>query len=199
MRLYHRTHAGRPIRAAWTLEEAGQPYEVVMVGAEERKTAPHLERHPLGKVPAFEDDSGATIFESAAICLQIADMFPEAHLIGDPGTHDRGLVYQWCVFAPSELEPPLLQSLFTANDHPELSAKELKRFIERVEVVSEALGEREFLVGDSLTVADVMIGTALSFTLGTPAAAGLPENALAYVARLGARPGYQSALARTTA
>jgi glutathione S-transferase len=199
MRLYHRRHAGRPIRAAWTLEEAGQAYEVVLVDAEERKSDSHLARHPLGKVPALEDDGGETVFESAAICLHVADLFPEARLIADPGTHDRALVYQWAVFAPAELEPPLLQSLYTSTDHPELSAKELGRFGDRARVISRALGERDFLVGDSFTVADVMVGTALAFTIGTPAAAGLPQNLQDYVTRLGARPAYQSASARTTA
>ena len=47
---------------------------------EEGKGEEHLARHPLGRVPVLEDDNGRLLFESAAICLQIADTHPEAGL-----------------------------------------------------------------------------------------------------------------------
>jgi glutathione S-transferase len=34
MRLYHREHAGRPIRVAWMLEELGEPYEITCMTRE---------------------------------------------------------------------------------------------------------------------------------------------------------------------
>jgi glutathione S-transferase len=49
------------------------------------------------------------MFESAAICLQLADLNPGAGLIGPLGSTGRGLVYQWVVFAVSELEAPLFR------------------------------------------------------------------------------------------
>ena len=72
MRLYHREHAGRPIRVAWMLEELGEPYEVTVMTREESKGEEHRARHPLGRVPVLEDDEGF-VFESAAICLHLAD------------------------------------------------------------------------------------------------------------------------------
>lgn len=52
---------------------------------------------------------GVTMFESAAICLQLADLYPAAGLIGAVGSAARGLVYRWVVFAVSELEGPLFR------------------------------------------------------------------------------------------
>jgi len=106
MRLYHREHAGRPIRVAWMLEELGEPYEITMMTREEAKGEEHRARHPLGRVPVLEDEEGF-VFESAAICLHLADLNPDAGLAPAPGTHERALLYQWTIFAPAELEPPL--------------------------------------------------------------------------------------------
>jgi glutathione S-transferase len=199
MRLYHRDHAGRPIRGAWTMEEAGQPYEVVKMTYEEGKGEDHLARHPLGRVPVLEDDSGRLLFESAAICLQIADTNPQAGLIPAPGTHERGLVYQWAVFGPAEIEPPLIESAIHMETDPERSAKAQARFLKAVAAVSDALGEREFLVGDGFTIADVMVGSALAFTARAGREDLLPENLRAYIGRLAERPAYQRARERTEA
>ncbi len=135
MRIYHREHAGRPIRAAWALEEAGQEYELVRMTVEEGKSAEHRARHPLAKVPVLDDGAGY-VFESAAIVMHVADSFPEAALIPPLGIHDRALVYQWVVFGPAEMEPPLLESAIFAQADPERSAKARKRFDESVSICS---------------------------------------------------------------
>src|SRR5438105_14430243 len=78
----------------------------------------HRARHPLGRVPVLELDDGF-VFESAAVCLHLADLHPEAGLIGPLGSHARGLAYQWSVFAPAELEPPLMEAAILAEGDPE--------------------------------------------------------------------------------
>jgi glutathione S-transferase len=199
MRIYHRDHAGRPIRAAWTLEEAGEPYEIVKMSYEEGKGEEHRTRHPLGRVPVLEDDGGQLLFESAAICLQIADTHPQAGLIPAPGTHERGLVYQWAVFGPAELEPPLIESAIHAQTDPERSAKAQERFSKGVAAVAAALGDDEYLVGADFGVADVMVGSALAFTIRAGRPDLLPESLQAYVGRLRERPAYLRAFERTEA
>jgi glutathione S-transferase len=196
MRIYHREHAGRPLRAAWALEEAGQDYEIVKMTTEEGKGAEHRARHPLGKVPVLEDDEGY-VFESAAIVLHIADSYPDAGLIPAPGSHDRALVYQWTVFGPAEMEAPLIESAVHAQTDPERSAKARKRFDERAEAVAGALGDRDHMLGETFSVADIMIGSALKFTARIGFAEELPENLRAYMARLEARPAYARAFQRT--
>ncbi len=69
VRVFHRLHAGRPVRVVWVLEELGEPYELTVVRSEDRGGDEHRRRHPLGRVPVLELDEGF-IFESAAICLQ---------------------------------------------------------------------------------------------------------------------------------
>jgi glutathione S-transferase len=107
-RLYYMPRT-RSSRVLWVLEEIGAPYDLTELTGSERRSEEHLRRHPLGRVPALELADGATMFESAAICLQLADLNPGAGLIGPVGSAERGLVYQWVLFAVTELEAPLFR------------------------------------------------------------------------------------------
>lgn len=161
MRLYHREHAGRPIRVAWVLEELGEPYEVTVMTREESEGEEHRVRHPLGRVPVLEDEDGF-VFESAAICLHLADLHPDAGLAPVLGTHERALLYQWTIFAPAELEPPLIEFAVHAQSDPDRSAVARGRFDEAARAVSSALDGRDYLVGERFTVADVLVGGTLA-------------------------------------
>ena len=83
-RLYHREGAGRPPRVRWALEEVGAPYDFVVMDSEAGRGEEHAQRHPLVRVPVLETDDGM-LFESAALCLHIADLHPDAGLIPAPG------------------------------------------------------------------------------------------------------------------
>jgi glutathione S-transferase len=197
MQVYHREHTGRPIRVVWTLEELGCPYELEVMNYEQGISAEHLARHPLGRVPVVDDGEGC-LFESAAICMHIADLHPEAGLIPPPGTHDRALVYQWSCFVPAEIEPPLIEAAIFGEADPERAAKARKRFGAAADAVAKYLDGNDYLVGGGFTVADVMASTALGFTsragFGEELAPGLKK----YVAGLTERPAYKAALKRTT-
>src|SRR2546421_4916295 len=107
-RLYYMPRT-RSSRVLWLLEEIGEPYELTEIAGAQRRSTEHLRRHPLGRVPALELGDGTTMFESAAICLQLADLNPGAGLIPPLGSSERALVYQWVVFAVTELEAPLFR------------------------------------------------------------------------------------------
>lgn len=197
MRVFHRAHAGRPVRVAWLLEEIGEPYELAVIAGEEGQSQQHLARHPLGRVPVLEDEEGF-LFESAAICLYLAERHPDAGLLPPPGTHDRALVYQWTIFAPAELEPRLITAATLAARDPERAASARARFDAAVEAVSDALGANEYLVGGHLTVADVLVSTALAYTARADMIDALPPNLKDYLARMAKRPAFMRAIERTS-
>jgi glutathione S-transferase len=197
VRVYHREGAGRPIRVAWMLEELGEPYELTIMTREEAKGEEHRARHPLGRVPVLQDEDGF-VFESAAICLHLADLHPRAGLAPEPGTHERGLLYQWTIFAPAELEPPLIEAAMQAERDPDRAAAARGRFDEAAGAVSDALGGSDYLVGGRFTVADILVGGVLLFTRRFDIADELPENLRDYLERLAQRPARQRALERTT-
>jgi glutathione S-transferase len=190
-RLYHRPGAGRPVRVVWALEEAGVPYEVVRLSMEETKAPQHRGRHPLGRVPVLEDDDGP-LFESAGLCLHIADLAPGAGLIPPPGDRLRALVYQWVLFTMTELEPPLLDLLPGHATTPDERAAAGALLHTRLAPVEARLAGHDHLVGDGFTVADVVAGSLLADLAMLGQLDGLPAIA-AYVERLEARPARERA------
>src|SRR5262245_33909851 len=77
----------RAARVAFLLEEIGVAYErkTLDLAAGENKQVAYRGVHPHGLVPAL-DDGDTVVFETAAICLYLADRFPERGLAPEPGT-----------------------------------------------------------------------------------------------------------------
>jgi glutathione S-transferase len=183
----------RSSRVLWLLEEIGAPYELTEISGAQRRSPEHLGRHPLGRVPALELGDGTTMFESGAICLQLADLDPSAGLIGPVGSSERALVYQWVMFAVSELETPLFRWIRDlAEGTPASPAHD--RFIGAATAIESALDGRDWLLAGHFTVADVMCASVLE---GADARDLLrPWPGLeAYVHRSQARPAYAQAAA----
>jgi glutathione S-transferase len=196
MRVYYRPQAGRPVRVAWVLEEIEAAYEPAPVSSEEAKEPPHLARHPLGRVPVLEAD-GETLFESTAICLHLADRYPEAGLIGPVGSPERARVYQWALFAMTEVEPAVVEVFRHGQSDPERAAAAAERFRAAAEVIERALEGREYLVGGDLTVADIVTAGVLGLAARrTSLTAGCP-GITAYLDRLTSRPAFRRAAAAT--
>jgi glutathione S-transferase len=193
--LYHRPRAGRPIRVAWALEEAGAEYDIVVITPEEGKSREHLARQPLGRVPAMVDDEGP-LFESTALCLHIGERCPESGLLAPDGSHERALIQQWSIYAMTEIEPPAVEAIRTRETDPERSAKAAERAAKAVAPVERALsGESGYLVGERLTIADIVVGSVLRLIAKYEVIEPSPVIA-EYLSSLGARPAYGRASAR---
>ena len=194
LRLYQRAGAGRPHRVRWALEEAGAPYEWVVMDAEEGRGPEHARRHPLGRVPVLETDDGL-LFESAALCLHVADLYPDSGLAPAPGTFARARVYQWVLFGMTELEPALIRAyLARAGGDDDATAKATGRLARAGGVVVDALEDRAFLLGD-FSVADVVVGGVLTSARQYELLPAAPELR-AYLDRLDTRPAKQRAYDR---
>ena len=199
MKLYYvpKTRATRP---RWVLEELGVPYDLVRLDPAKglTRTPEHLGRHPLGHVPVLED-RGHFIFESGAICLHLADLFPEKRLLPPLGSVERGQAYQWVLFAMSEMEPPLV-TLSAEAKKPDVernasTVSAAREQFKKVAAVLEAvLRDRKYLVGDAFGVADVMVGATLAWARAMKLFEAMPALE-GYLGRLRERPAWQRALA----
>jgi len=193
VRLYYMPRT-RSSRTLWMLEEIGAPYELTEIAGAERRSEAHLQRHPLGRVPALELEDGTVMFESAAICLQLADLHPDAELSAPLGSSERGLVYQWVLFAMTELEGPLFRWLAERRDSAAEATTSQERFTAACGALEAALEGRQWLVDGRFTAADLMCASLLS---GADSR-GLLEpwpGLRAYVQRAEARPAYARAAA----
>ena len=152
----------RDLRARWVLEEMGQPYRTRLFdrrtsGPEDRKPD-----QPFGQVPAMHDGD-AVLFESGAICLWLAERDP-ALMPRDDVT--RAKVLSWVFAARNSVEPNILMlqyvTLFNAEapGAAEFAPTAKSRLADRLALLSEALGENDWLAG-KFTVADVLMVSVL--------------------------------------
>ncbi len=190
------TRAARP---RWLLEEMGVAYELIRLprAHRDRIEAGYRAIHPTVRVPALVDGD-VTMWESAAICMYLADRFVEKNLAPALAAPGRGEYYQWMSFALSTAEPPVYRALLhTRMLSPEQrSAAELKSAREEFSVVAQVLSsvlhDKEFMVENRFTAADVMIGSICAWA----GASGLLQDQpvlSAYVKNLSQRPAFQVA------
>ena len=198
MKLYYapQTRAGRP---RWLLEEVGVPYEIVPVDLAqgEHKKPEYMKIHPHGAVPALADGD-LVLFESAAICMYLADKYPEKKLAPAVGTPARGLYYQWMIYTMATLEPPVVQIFLNTVMLPEAERsaaaveKGKTQFAEVARVLSNALATRPYILGEQFSAADVMIGGMLGWASMMDLLSDQP-TLQAYVKRVTDRPAFQRA------
>jgi glutathione S-transferase len=182
----------RSDRVLWAPNEIGAAFESTLLASEERRSPEHRARHPLGRLPAFELDDGTMVFESAAICTQRGDLYPDSGLLPPPGSSARALVYQWVMFGMTDLESSLYRWI---GDMPDgaTDSPTSERFAEAAEAIASALDETTCLLGDRFTFADIVcVGV-----LGSAASRGLIEPwpvVRDYVERGEGRPAYAAAV-----
>jgi glutathione S-transferase len=201
MKLYYapRTRATRP---RWLLEELSVPYELVRLDLSKRehKTAEYLKIHPHGAVPAFVDGD-LTLIESAAICMYLADKYPEKGFAPALGTPERGIYYQWVLYSMVTVDPVIasffVNKIFYPEEKRSLAALEeaQKDFIEIARVLSPAIAGKEFLVGDRFTVADLLMGSLLGWAASIGLSLSEFPDLKQYSKNLGARPACRRAVA----
>ncbi|MBM4777728.1 MAG: glutathione S-transferase family protein [Archangiaceae bacterium] len=142
----HAAPRTRAVRPRWILEELEVPYELV-------KTDGPNPLHPLGEVPVLVDGD-VTLFESPAMCLYLADRFPEKKLAPAIDSPDRGPYLQWLLFAETHLESLVLDVYRGAQvDHARLKLV--------LDVIEARVRARSFVVGDAFTAADVVLASIL--------------------------------------
>jgi len=151
-----------PAKIALFLEEAGLPYEVVPIDTS--KGEQHGEEfraiNPNGKVPAIVDTDGpggraVRVFDSTAILLYLADK--TGFFLGN--AEDRAELLSWLMFVASGLGPFSGQAVHFQRMAPEKPAYAVNRYRREIdrhyEVLESHLEGREFLVGDTYTIADI--------------------------------------------
>ena len=179
---------GRIVR--WMLEEVGQPYETEIILYDQLKSEPYLAVNPMGKVPAIKH-RGHVVTECAAICMYLADVFPEAML--GPRADEKADYYRWFFYAAGPSEA----AITNRAQGWEVPADKERMFgygnTDRViAVLDELFTLRKFVCGDRFTAADVYVGSQIMFPMQFGM---LPErdSFLRYRDRLQGREAYKRA------
>lgn len=96
------------------LEEIGADYELRFVDtdANAHNSPEYLKLNPNGRIPTLVDD-GFVLYETAAICLHLADRHPEAALVPALGSTQRAAFYQWLIYLTNTLQTELITYFYS--------------------------------------------------------------------------------------
>lgn len=164
------------------LEEKGVGYELREVDpfGPDGPPADHLERHPFGKIPTFEDGR-VRLFESEAIARYIDDAYPGPALQpADPVA--RALMSQTISVLRSYAYPSWVWTVYIERISkprrglvPDEAAitQAMPKVKACTRVIAEATGDSPFLAGETLTLADCFAAPMLALLMEAPEGASV--------------------------
>jgi glutathione S-transferase len=96
------------------LEEIGAPFELLLVDRANaaHKSPQYLKLNPNGQIPVLVDGD-LVLYESAAICLHLADTHPQARLAPALQTAERAHFYKWLVWCTNTPQAMLLHYFYS--------------------------------------------------------------------------------------
>lgn len=196
IKLYHHPFS-RAAGVLWTLEEVGEPYELVWVDLMkgDQKREPLISLNPMGKIPVLVDGD-TVVTEAAAIALYLAARYASGRLAPKPDDPRFGTYLRWTLFAPSVMEPGMMTKQHGWEHKP--SQVGWGDYDTMVKAMDGAVADKQFLLGDMFSIADVVFGGGLRFGIRFGMLKPTPALA-AYVERLNARPALKRADERNLA
>lgn len=196
----HHLNNSRSQRILWLLEELGQDYEIKNYQRDATTNlAPDSLKavHPLGKSPVITDN-GTTVAESGTIVEYLIRKYGRDKLMPREDSADFVPYLHWLHYAEGSAMLPVMLTLYTirlgdaaAPLRPRIESEIQSHF----GYLEQALGNRDFFVGNHLTGADIQI----TFVLEAAKSLGLlsPFKGLtAYLARMQAREAYKRGIER---
>jgi glutathione S-transferase len=183
------------------LAEKGVAHDLVEVPFGEHRKEPHLSRHPFAKVPAFDHD-GFQLYETQAILRYIDEGFPVAPL-QPTDLHQfarmsqiMGIVdaYLWPSVAAGVLFNRVLAPRFGLPVDEAAVAAALPRARLCLSEIARLQGEQPYLVGERITLADLMVFPLLYFFAKLPEGAAMLDEhpgLAAWLRRIEGRQSFQ--------
>lgn len=196
MKLYHCVNA-RSVRPLWALEELGLDYELEIMSFPPRfEREGYLDINPLGTVPAFVDGD-LVMTESTGICQYLVSRYGPTKLGMTEDEPEYGEYLNWLFRSDATFTFPLAIVLrYTQLEGEERRVPQVAQdyaiwFHSRIRSVEAALEDKQYLVGDRFTIADIAVGYALQFGDRLGLSDRYKPNCLRYLASLNDRPAYK--------
>ncbi|WP_374652079.1 glutathione transferase GstA [Dongia sp.] len=179
-----------------TALEAGINLTLVKVDTKTKKLedgSDFLAVNPKGQVPTLMLDDGEIVTEGPVIAQILADLAPSSNLAPGNGTRARYKLQEWLNFITSEIHKgysPLFKPT-TPEDYKPLAKAQLA---ERYAFLNEKLAGKQYLLGDTFTVADAYLFTVSNWAKYVGLDLSPYANVAAFMARVAERPKVQQAL-----
>ncbi len=196
MKLYYST-GSCSLSPHIVLREADLPFDLVLAPTKTHKLpdgSDYYAINPLGYVPLLELDDGARLREGPVIVQYIADQVPEKNLIPAHGTMPRYRVQEWLTFISTELHKGF-GPLFNAAVPEEAKGVFRDKLINRLLWVDSELAGKQYLMGDTFSVADAYLYTVSRWAAVMKIDLSAMTHLVAFRERVQARAAVQEALA----
>ncbi len=190
------------MRVVWLCEEIGLEYrlETVEMFSDAMKRPEYLAIHPLGKVPAIEDD-GFVLWETGAILQYLDARYGGGRLMPSRETEAGARALQWLEFGENPLT--LTMGEIAAHSGPMPEARRIPALVDRgreiapslVGVVERALGDGDWILGTEFSAADITLAYGLTIAAHLDYVRDETPRVRDYCARVAARPAFQRAMA----
>lgn len=194
--LFHHPYS-RASTVVWMLEEVGAPYALRFVNIMQggQKAPEVLALNPMGKLPVLVDGE-TVVTETAAIGLYLADRYAYGRLAPKVDDPKRGGYLRWSLFAPSVIEPGTMAK--GGGWEVRESSAGWGSYEAMLSAIESAIAKTPYLLGDEVSMADIIFGGTLGYLLKFKAIEARPSF-VAYAERLGERPAAKRAEARNAA
>ncbi|KAJ2829223.1 hypothetical protein IWW50_000975 [Coemansia erecta] len=131
------------------------------------KTPEYLAKFPLGKSPTYEGADGFRLFDSSAIAYYVASKGTNAALLGQT-PEETGEIMQYILFAESDFTPAALGVIapllgFKPLIKPAFQEAE-QQYARFLSALNDILADKTFLVGERVTIADIIVACDLIMT-----------------------------------
>ncbi|MEZ0170166.1 glutathione S-transferase family protein [Microvirga sp. TS319] len=183
------------------LREIGAPFEMRLVDRDNnaQKSPEYLKLNPNGRIPVLIDGD-LVLFETVAIALHLIDRFPEAGLAPQVGSRERAEFYKWVVHLTNTPQAEY-RAWFYPHEHvtdeaaiPAAKKAAEQRLYGMFDVISEQLGNRQWLLGDRFSAADLFLFMLIRWGRAMPRPPRALPNLNALAERVLSRPAVQEAL-----
>ncbi len=191
--------ASRAFRSLWAAEEIGLDYDHVPTHFRgDAQTDEYRAVNPNARIPALVEGD-VKLFESMAINLYLARRYGDGLVPADAAGEAQ--VFQWSVWAISEIEPLqmqiVIQTFFTPEDKRDAAVIEraAAQLARPLGVLDAHLEDRNWLLGDSFTLADLNLAAVMDLLGMVQFDLSAHGNVTRWLDACRARPSYAAAKA----
>ena len=197
LRIWGRVNSINVMKVLWLADELGLAYERIEAGLQHGVvgTPEYKAMNPNSRVPTIDDD-GFVLWESNSIVRYLAAKHAPGKLIPtDP--RGRADAERWMDWATATLNMPMVAVFWglirIAPEKRDLAAIERGRLEleDSMSVLDAHLAGRDYMMGSSLSVADIPVGAFAHRWYALPIERPKLANIEAWYRRLGERPAYK--------
>ncbi|KAI0099674.1 glutathione S-transferase [Nemania sp. FL0031] len=162
--VYSSGPAPNPYKVAFVLEELGLPWKFESIPMSDLKKEPYTNLNPNGRVPTLADpNKDIIIWESGAIVDYLIEEYDQDAKLHYTTLKEKNATRSWQYFQVSGQGPYFGQLGWFEQHHAEKIPSAIERYTNEVKRVIDvvdghlAKNGTDFLVGDKVTYADLML------------------------------------------